>query len=714
MCTRVLGLVVLIAHAFASTAYAQTASVRVEVRREGTAVPGASVVVNGTAHQADERGVAILELMPGTVEIVVVEEGLAPASVTVEVRPGEGRTVTIELQPQAQMEEHMTVAATRTDKRIEDQAMRVEVLDREEIEEKLMMTPGDIVMMLNEMGGLRVQATSPSLGAASVRIQGMRGRYTRFLSDGLPLFGAQVGSFGLLQIPPMDLGQVEVIKGVASSLYGAGAMGGVVNLVSRRPGKESERELLVNRSSRGATDGIFWTSAPLTPTWGMTLLAGAHGQEQTDVNGDDWADLPHYARGIVRPRVFWDDHAGHSFFATAGAMWEDRSGGTISGKALAPLGSPYVEALDTRRIDAGMAAQTLVGSVYIVTARVSFAHAYQDHRFGDVRERDARDTVFGEVAVRRAIGRHTWVAGAALERDAFRPQDLPRFSYTHGVPGVFAQDDVDLWSWLSLSASGRLDAHSEFGTFFSPRVSALLKAHGWSNRLSFGTGFFAPTPLTEETEAAGLSRLVIPRALKAERGRSASFDLTRSAGPLSATVTLFASRVHDPIEVDRNAAFVLRNLQAPVSNTGAELLGTWRRAPFSATATYSYVRAFERPEDVEVRLPLTPRHSAGLVGMWEPEGKGRIGLEWYYTGAQRLEANPYRGESRPYMVVGALVERRIGRYRLFINGENLANVQQTDWDPLVRPTRGVDGRWTVDAWAPLDGRNINGGVRVRF
>ena len=136
--------------------------------------------------------------------------------------------------------------------------MRVEVLDREEIEEKLMMTPGDIVMMLNEMGGMRVQATSPSLGAASVRIQGMRGRYTRFLSDGLPLFGEQV-SLGLLQIPPMDLGQVEVIKGVASSLYGAGAMGGVVNLVSRRPGTRPERQLLLNRSTRGATDAGFCT-----------------------------------------------------------------------------------------------------------------------------------------------------------------------------------------------------------------------------------------------------------------------------------------------------------------------------------------------------------------------------------------------------------------------------------------------------------------------
>ena len=57
---------------------------------------------------------------------------------------------------------------------------------------------------------MRVAATSPALGAASVRIQGMRGRYTRFLSDGLPLYGSQPGGRGLLQIPPMDLGQVEV------------------------------------------------------------------------------------------------------------------------------------------------------------------------------------------------------------------------------------------------------------------------------------------------------------------------------------------------------------------------------------------------------------------------------------------------------------------------------------------------------------------------
>jgi outer membrane receptor for ferrienterochelin and colicins len=65
-------------------------------------------------------------------------------------------------QTPPEVHEEVTVAATRTNKRIDDVPMRVEVLGREEIEEKMLMTPGDIVMMLNEMGGMRVQATSPN------------------------------------------------------------------------------------------------------------------------------------------------------------------------------------------------------------------------------------------------------------------------------------------------------------------------------------------------------------------------------------------------------------------------------------------------------------------------------------------------------------------------------------------------------------------------
>ena len=690
-------------------------TLRLDVRHDGAAVPGAAIVIGGRTSLTDEHGTASIAVTPGSLLITVIKEGFEPQSVSVEIRAGETRRLAIDLELQTAVEEHVTVSATRTDKRIEDQPMRVEVLDRDEIEEKVMMTPGDIVMMLNEMGGLRVQATSPSLGAASVRIQGMKGRYTRFLSDGLPLFGQQVGSFGLLQIPPTDLARVEVIKGVASSLYGAGAMGGVVNLVSKRPGTTPEREVVVNRSSRGATDGVFWYSTPLDVSWGMTLLASGHGQAHTDVDRDGWSDLAQYARGVVRPRVFWDNHAGGTFFATAGMTIENRNGGTMPGAVLGATGQPYLEELDTRRFDVGTAGQMLIDQQYVVSARGSFARQTQDHQFGEIRERDAHDSAFAEMTVRSAVGRQTLVAGAAFERDAFSPQDVPRFGYTYTVPGLFAQDDVDVASWLSVSASGRVDVHSEYGTFFSPRVSALVRAGEWSSRVSVGRGFFAPTPLTEETEAAGLTRLRIPNPLRAERSTSASVDLTHSAGPFSATATFFASRISDPVEVDRSV-FVARNLDTPATNAGVEFLSTWRKAPFSATASYTYVHSVQQLDAAgpRVEVPLTPRHAVSLVGMWQREGKGRIGLEWYYTGAQRLEANPYRDESRPYTLFGALVERRIGRCRLFINAENLANVTQSDWDPLLRFARGVDGRWTVDAWAPLDGRNVNGGVRIGF
>jgi iron complex outermembrane receptor protein len=66
------------------------------------------------------------------------------------------------------------------------------------------------------------------------------------------------------------------------------------------------------------------------------------------------------------------------------------------------------------------------------------------------------------------------------------------------------------------------------------------------------------------------------------------------------------------------------------------------------------------------------------------------------------------------VIVGALIERRIGGLRLFVNAENLGDRRQTRVGPLVRPTRRVDGRWTVDAWGPLDGRVVNAGVRVAF
>jgi iron complex outermembrane receptor protein len=111
-------------------------------------------------------------------------------------------------------------------------------------------------------------------------------------------------------------------------------------------------------------------------------------------------------------------------------------------------------------------------------------------------------------------------------------------------------------------------------------------------------------------------------------------------------------------------------------------------------------------------VSLAPRHTAGVVASIEREGVSRLALEFYYTGKQSLEDNPYRASSRPYVIVGALAERRFGIARLFLNAENIGNVRQTRYDPLVMPSRGLGGRWTTDAWTELAGATVNGGVRL--
>jgi outer membrane receptor for ferrienterochelin and colicins len=184
-----------------------------------------------------------------------------------------------------------------------------------------------------------------------------------------------------------------------------------------------------------------------------------------------------------------------------------------------------------------------------------------------------------------------------------------------------------------------VDVQSEFGTFVSPRLSALLRSVGRSSRASIGDGFFAPTPLTEETEAAGLARLHVPTPLKAERGRSVSVDVTRTAGPLTVTATLFRYVIDNPAVLNR-ATYTLTTLSEAMTNMGTEAVATWRHAPFNVTGTYAYVRSHEGIGVDRAEIPLTPTHSAGLVAMWEREDRGRIGVEAYFTGRQRLEDNP--------------------------------------------------------------------------
>jgi iron complex outermembrane receptor protein len=517
----------------------------------------------------------------------------------------------------------------------------------------------------------------------------------------------------------MDLGQVEVIKGAVSALYGASALGGIVNLLSRRPAEDGEGELLFNQSTLGGTDAIGWASDQVTPEWGYTLLAGVHRQAHGDVDEDGWADLPSYRRALVRPRVFWHDDRGSSLLFTLGGMIEDREGGTVPG-AVTPDGTPYTEAIDTRRADAGALARFVLEGSRLISLRGSISMQEHEHRFGDTREPDAHATAFVESAFSGTTRAHTWLIGAALQHERYEAEAVPAFDYTHTVPAIFVQDEFVPFTWLTLALSGRLDWHDVYGTFASPRASALVRpADDWSIRASAGSGFFAPTPWTEETESIGLGRLA-PTVLVAERARSASIDIGRTIGPVELNATVFRSRIENPVQARPASGdpsrIELFNADGAVRTAGTELLARYHREGVHVTATHVYMHSTEPDPSADGRrtVPLTPRHTAGLVAALEQEERGRLGVELYYTGGQRLADNPYRSDSEPYVIIGFLLERHIGPLRIFLNAENIFDTRQTRHDPLLLPARAPDGRWLTDVWAPLEGRSFNGGVRIDF
>jgi iron complex outermembrane receptor protein len=695
-----------------------TGTLRVTVTSESKPVAGADVRVGDRRGLTSEAGVVTLTSTPGSVTLVVSREGFVERSTSVVVVAGVETPVAVELQPQPEIKEEVLVTATRADRRVQDEPLRVEVLGREEIEEKLLMTPGDIAMLLSETTGLRVQVTSPGLGAASLRIQGLRGRYTQLLSDGLPLYGGQSGSIGLLQIPPMDLGQVEVIKGVASSLYGSTALGGVVNLVSRRPAPTAEHEALFNQTSQGQTNALLWLSGPMKGRWGYTFLGGVDRQTKHDVDDDGWTDVAGFTRVSARPRFSWDNGEGRSVFMTVGLMSEDRRGGTLPGQTV-PDGTSFIEALDTRRVDAGLIARWLIGGTKVATVRASFTRQQHRHGYGSAIEDDVHRTGFGEFSLTGTRGAHTWVIGGAAQGDDFSSQAAPLFNHSDPVVSVFAQDEIAVNTRLTISGSARLDETGEHGTFLSPRASALIRAGaGWTIRASGGTGYFVPRVLTEETEAAGLTNLAAVTTAGAERARSMSVDVNRQFGPIEVNLTAFGSRVTNTLRIRPFSpiSYELVPLTGPTRTAGAEALARFQRGPIAVVGTYTYVHSTEPDPIAGIRgdAALTPRHSAGLTAMWEREGVVRVGFEAYYTGRQVLEHNPFRATSPAYPYLGALIERQFGRIRVFLNSENLTNRRQTRVDPLVRPTPNFDGRWTVDAWGPLEGRTVNAGVRVRF
>jgi outer membrane receptor for ferrienterochelin and colicins len=711
-----------------------TGDVIATVRSEsGTPLAEAEVRIESRQTLTDTRGVARLSVPAGRHRLSVARIGFNPATLEVQVPSGREVSVTVKLDPVPYRLDSVTVLSTRTGSRLEDSPLKVDVVAPEDVSEKVQSSPGSAVAIFREPNALlQVQSTAPSLGGVAVRIQGLRGRYTQILADGLPIYGTEPGELSLVQIPPLDLGRVEIIRGAASALYGGQALGGVINLFSREPIRR--REVLVAQAYRDASDLVGFAAGPLRGAnadsrWAYSLLAGGHRQRRRDLDQDGWTNLPGYRRLALRPRLFWSDRTGSSLLFTAGTTLENREGGTVA-DGVTPAGGPFPEAVDTRHFDLGVNGQRILAPGWTLSLRGAALHDFQRHVVGAVTERSRVRTGFAEIALVRTDASPTWrsaswVLGAAVDAEGFRAFDVSRFDRTTATPGAFVQYDRPFTPWLRTSSSIRLDYSKLVGTILSPRLSVLVKAGShWSARLSGGTGFAAPTARLEETAVTGLQPVAALAELVAERARSGSLALTGRFGGFELDATLFGSVIDDALQMmpipassDPSAPTVrVVNAPTPTRTWGTELFARWARDPFLLTATYTYTRATEADPDAPGSrrpVPLTPRHVVTFDGILEDEEAGQVALEVSYIGRQALAEDPYRTVSRPYLVLGFLAMKRLGsRATVFVNAENLLDVRLSDYQPLVRPEPGPGERWTVDAWAPLEGSMINLGIRL--
>ncbi len=682
---------------------------------------GATVVVEGTdiGASTDENGLAIVSNVPaGRQAIVFSYVGYTRYEEAYDF-PLSSDTPVIVLLEEGEEMEAVTVTATRSTRTIEKIPTRIEFLGAEELTEKAVMNSTNIAMLLRESTGIQMQQTSASSANQSIRIQGLDGRYTQILKDGFPLFGGFSGGLSIMQIPPLDLQQVEVIKGSSSTLYGGGAIAGLVNLVTKKPVEGApELSLMLNQTSAAGTtlNGFYAQKYGKT---GASLYVSGNRQQPYDPNEDGFSDIPKVRSLTFTPRFFWYPDEKTTLWVGVNTTVENRIGGDLLViDELADAEHVFSEQNRTQRIASQLAFDRTFSNGGQLHFRNSIGYFDREITIPDYQFQGDQVASFSEVSYTSGNEASQWIFGANLFTDRFEESRLNTTSlrdYQNTTIGGFLQNTSDLNEALALESGLRTDYNPDFGTFVLPRVSLLFRiSQKLSGRLGGGLGYKLPTIFTEEAEALTFQGIlpVDGNSTEAERSVGGNFDLNYETIigdrlTFSLNQFFFYTRLNNAL-VLREAVgpgnFVFENADGPVNSRGFETNIKMTYGDFKLFLQYAFVDAELKYENTNQQKPLTPRHNAGAVLVFEQHGKWRIGLESYYTGPQFRSDN---SRTRDYFIVGLMGLRQFKHFSFFLNFENFLDSRQSRYQDIVMPP--VSNPTFAEIWAPTDGFVINGG-----
>jgi outer membrane receptor for ferrienterochelin and colicins len=717
-------------------AFAQnTLEIYVKDKASGEALIGASIQFRNNPIKgiSGNDGYLKLENLPsGNLILKVKYVGYEEFSGTVSI-PAMSPFI-VEMEPHEEDMEEITILSTRSSRTIGDIPTRVEFIAGEELNEKINMRPGDIRLVLSESTGIQTQITSAASGNASIRIQGMDGRYTQILKDGFPLYSGAASGLGLLQIPPLDLKQIELIKGSSSTLYGGGAIAGMVNLISKTPGEEPSLEFLLNASNAGGLDasGFYSTKAEKI---GFTTFASLNKNKAYDPSDIRFSAIPEFERITFNPRLFIYPSADTDIVFGINTTFEDRIGGSMNYlEGNRSQSTEYFEQNISKRISSqfnlthkgedGQKFQVKNSLNYFDRALNSPGYGFDGEQFSS----------FTELNYAIDKGGSEWIGGLNLWTEnfseklvntAFGKRDYMRTTY-----GAFIQNTFEASEKFHIESGLRADYTLDYGWAILPRISALYKFNpNFSSRLGGGFGYKAPTLFTEESERIQYRNLMPLQTANTmlEKSYGANWDLNykmllTEELTLSINQLFFYTYLNNPLQLLAIGQFVspssgsnalnqyrLENSDGYLRSAGSEtnLKVEYDHIKLFVGYTYTDTKIFEENES---RInPLTPKHRLNSVLMFEKHDAYRIGLEGYYFSEQWLNDGA-TGQS--YWLLGIMAEKMWERFSIYINFENFLDARQTRFDTILSGS--MINPQLRDIYAPLEGFVINGGIKFRI
>ena len=701
-------------------------SLKVVIKDSETKEPliGATAVLEKTTKGAiaDVTGMLIIENIPDGKQLIVFSYvGYETRKDTFDFPLSSTEAVEILLMSSEEELEEIVVSTTRSTRTIENIPTRLEFIAGEELEEKGNMKPGDIRMMLNESTGIQTQQTSATSYNSSIRIQGLDGKYTQILRDGFPLYSGFSGGLSLLQIVPLDLKQVEVVKGASSTLYGGGAIAGLVNLVSQTPKEERELKFLLNGTSALGLDASGFYAQKFKKL-GTTVFASYNLGTPYDPANIGLTAIPKFNRYTVNPRLFLYFNDKTTLNVGFNNTAEVRTGGDI--KYIEGNGNnihSYFDRNETNRFSTQLGFDKILNEKSKFSLKNSVSYYDRTIEISDYVFSGKQLSSFSEINFTHEKEKTEWVGGLNLWTDEFSQQKIDTqkvVDYNYTTVGAFVQNIFNATEKFSLETGLRGDYHNQFGFFVLPRISAMLKLNQkLTVRLGGGMGYKAPTVFTEDAERIQF-RNVLPISIsktKAEQSIGGNFDINfRTALSkkmfFSINVLLFYTQVKNPLLLvaNPNGYHEFQQPKGFIDTKGIETNIKLTYGDFKLFIGYTLADV-KQHYSTTTDFPLVARHRLNNVLMYEIEDKLKIGLEAYYFSPQKLNDG---ATGKPYWINGLMIEKLWERFSIFVNFENFLDTRQTRFDTIYTGT--ITNPIFRDIYAPVDGFVINGGLKLKL